>query len=643
VSVDKGVATSHPTEQNTEYIQTGYAPGTNPEILAENPEATIVAQIRERYRVGRQANNQCFDRLQNIDLYTGKKKVQVSGTKTQPKVDINIIKTAVDIITSILNDTPCDILSQARTPDDEIRSIVWQKIIDFVIEQNMMDYKRPQMTKYFLLLGTGTYKVVDGGNGYPEIRVVNSSRIVVDPVATNYDEIRWVTELTIHNKAELQQKYPHYLLNASQGVETGQFPELSRMNSAEFQFARGLEVVYEHWDCITKRRYLSTDWQVLEGMGDEGIHGYPYDHPYVFGPCSIIPNQLFGDDIVTNSAPIQEELNTIYKRISQNIGLHGNPQKVFNADIVDPETMSNEPGLSIPVRGPVELRQTVAYLEPFQISPALYQFVDKMEWFFNTQMNLSDVVLGRAVINSSLPAGRAIEDLQKSAMTRPRDMINNLRMMYTALGKKIVALAYKIMDKEIEMKITGKDLNTISLAMSKNDTEAIKQMNQVGVKSPKEIEAGLKANHLDAGIVESRSHSDTYYMRINPRQAGDPSVFDIKVKAGSDTPQDKLDMAQEAKELFMAGKLSPKAYFELRGFPNYETLLPEMADWQQFQQWKQMQMQIQKQKQQQAINVQVNPKEAQNGTTGQRAESPAPPAPAHFVPDAMQGNQPGGQ
>ena len=200
-----------------------------------------------------------------------------SDLKQQPRVNINIIKTAVDIIVSVLNDTPCDILCSARTPDDEVRAIVWQKIMDHVIEQNMMDYKRPQMEKFFLLLGTGVYKVVDGGQKMPEIRVVNSSRVVVDPVATNYDEIRWVVEATIHNKSELQEKYPQYMLNASQGVEVVQFPELSTMNAAEYRYERGLEVVYEMWDCTTKMRYVSTDWQIL----DKGENEYPFDHPYV--------------------------------------------------------------------------------------------------------------------------------------------------------------------------------------------------------------------------------------------------------------------------------------------------------------------------------------------------------------------------
>ena len=135
-------------------------------ILYDSPDTMIVSQIRERYRIGLMSNNQAYDRIDNLEIYAGRKRVTVQGTKTQPKVNINIIKTAVDIIASVLNDAPSDIECYANTPDDEVRAIIWQKIMDHIVEQNTMDYKNPQMKKFLLCMGTGVFKVV-AGNGIP--------------------------------------------------------------------------------------------------------------------------------------------------------------------------------------------------------------------------------------------------------------------------------------------------------------------------------------------------------------------------------------------------------------------------------------------------------------------------------------------
>lgn len=563
----------------------------------------VVDLVIDRYNVSRNGVNSCEHTRDNINAYLNVAGAKLGhGARNDPQVVVNLLLVAVENIASLMSDTPVDVLVSARLPRYDLDAEIYQQVLSKGFEDNDIDTERRRHQKFMLFHGVAYWKLTqeeDRGTKKIKFESIDPTYIFIDPLAKRHQDIKYLTELHEFSKEELKKLYPKYNMG-DDGAETeDDNDDIAGFNSAEQEEGKETITVYEHW-CLegdkekypNGRRIVCTDAQLLE----DKPHEYSCGLNYVANPCYSLPDRIVGLDFIKDLKPLQEEISYLYKRVANIIKLISNGRIVLNgASGINKDKITNKDGEILEVKGAQDVRNAVNFVYPPTSGIGVFlELANKLEFLMNTISGIQDVMQGRGQITSNIPSGKSIEEMQQAAQNRLREMIRNYKSGISMLGEKYAQLVHQTGDVPQIVKLSGVEAEKVKAIMERERNEMIEDIKAAGGRTPEDYEIGADAYEEDRGIkLRGESGSDRYVQYTGDR-LGDPLEFRIKVKAGTDLPKSKLDIAAEARLLFASGKIDLGTYLKLTDFPMREEILEKSPEWQAFQQFVQMQQEAAK-------------------------------------------------
>lgn len=556
-----------------------------------------VTRVRERYIAAQNSRNSCADRMNNMSkfLYApGTSGYVTPSDSVTPDATINMYIVAVEQLIALLNDTPMSITTVPKKPDVDFDALVYQQVINWVLSRNRIDMMRPIVEKNSAIYGTGVIKLIPDPVLGIKMKNIDPRRIVIDPIAYgDIDEAMYVIEAIPYTREELQRLYPKKTIISSSDsgiTHAADLDIITQYNAGELAHGhKEVITVYEHWS--PSGRLVTTDFQVLE---EESKNDWPFYYPYVLLPWYVLPDRLFGRDIITDTEKVLNTLNRMYQNLDVILAKTANPQRIVSTNAgINTDKLTNEPGLTIrttlsDVRGAINWAPTA------QVQREYFDYIQRLEYYLTMLFGTQDILMGRATINSNIPSGRSLEELSNAAQTRLREVFRNVKSMYTSLGRKIIALIPLVFGDEDIVRITGSDIEMVEQALKREAIRVGIEVSKAGAQTPEEIQKGVTLYQQEKGRNLDGDGS-VAYMKFVGSKLADPAEFDIDVNGGLDIPKTKMDMVGQIKELFMAGKVDLETYLDIAEVPQKDKIIKRNAEMQEFIQWKAMQAQAAKQ------------------------------------------------
>jgi hypothetical protein len=565
----------------------------------------LINEIQDRFEAAKIGPNSCWNEQDSIDEYMkgGSRKAVGNGVKAQPELNVDLILVAVEGQSAILNDSPVDILVTPRTPQYELDATIYQQVVNHTLYANQWERLRDQVQKYALINKVGIIKlrvVQKGSDNRIKLEAVNPRYIYLDPTATTQEDADYCIEVVRMSRKDLEKKYPKANLGSADIVQPDEF--LQDFNSGEDDKDSEKVHCYEYWKMDEDKakypygRYvLATDTDILE----DRPNAYPCGLPYVFASCYSVPDRVYGRGSFQSLKSLQDEIGMLYRRMSNITKIAANPTLMLSTlSGLDYKQVTNKDGAVLPVALP-DVRSAMAWEYGPGVSPAMMGYADKLQYMFDTISGFHDVLQGRAVINSNVPSGKSIDELQAASQTRIRQMMRNIKSAVGILGQKIIAIVNDSYDTEDVVRITGSDVESVKQVLERNYREALNAMAQAGAVSEEEFQTGLAIYFREKGIRAEKTGSEMF-LHYHGTRLGDPNDVQLKVTAGTDIPKNKLDVAAAAQQLMAGGLLDPQTYMEAIDFPLRDKALQRNQMWQAFQQFMAQQQQVQAQTQGQA-------------------------------------------
>jgi cell fate (sporulation/competence/biofilm development) regulator YlbF (YheA/YmcA/DUF963 family) len=346
------------------------------------------------------------------------------------------------------------------------------------------------------------------------------------------------------------------------------------------------------WDGYKNGRYVvCTDDALLEDVEWE----YNCGIPEVFIPCVSLSDRTYGLDLMRFITPVCDELNILWKRLAVMIKKCANPQKLVSSLAgIDVDNISNADGQVHEVKNAMDVRGTMAWETPVQITESIYAFIEMLQRLFQMLAGLEDISMGHANIKSTMPSGISLERLMQGVQTRLREMVRNRNDGWRELGEKIAYLGRQYVPAGFMIRITGMAADEISAVWEREKNMAAALTASAGAMTKEEIDRGVNLYLKGKGAKLTRNGNDAF-LEIDPSKLEDPSKFDIKVSAGLSVPTNPIDIAAVTKEMHLAGEVDLETYLESINHPRKDTILARSAAWRAFKQFMGMQEQLMKQ------------------------------------------------
>jgi hypothetical protein len=288
----------------------------------------------------------------------------------------------------------------------------------------------------------------------------------------------------------------------------------------------------------------------------------PYDDgriPYQRLLNYVLPREFWGLSEVEQLEGPQKIFNKVFSFALDVLTLMGNPVWIVDQESgVDPETITNRPGLVVEKTSAGEVRRE----EGVQLQPYVMQLADKVAEWIDSMAGSQDV--SRGAQPTGVTAASAINALQEASHTRIR-------------------LKSKLMDAYLQ------DVGQAWLSrvfQFRTAPEVYRLTNQEG--ATKYFRAYIENVEKPDGSKGRMVHMQPYSQDETGRQTGqyDPTQeqvyeqrgdFDVKVSTGSSLPFNKAEKEGKLLKFFELGIIDEEEVLKGAEYPNYQSVLARMA------------------------------------------------------------------
>lgn len=188
--------------------------------------------------------------------------------------------------------------------------------------------------------------------------------------------------------------------------------------------------------------------------------GYPYAHgKYPFSKMDHIPTgRFYADSSIKYLIPLQKEYNRTRSQIIESKNRMGKPQRYYQKGSIDPNKVTSEPGLMIPVMPGMEYPKDTA---PVEIPSYVLQELDR------TLRDMGDIS-GQEITPNNTPPGveaaSAIAYLQEQNDSKLYHTVASIEDAVSKIGKQTLALIQQFWAPERIIQVVSKN-NTMETSL----------------------------------------------------------------------------------------------------------------------------------------------------------------------------------
>lgn len=295
----------------------------------------------------------------------------------------------------------------------------------------------------------------------------------------------------------------------------------------------------------------------------DGHNGYMKDGeciPYEDGEFPIArlvnysyPNEYWGENEVTHSRGPQKVINYVWSHTLDQMKMGSNPITIIGSTSgVDPDNVSNEPGLKILANDVNQVRR-----EPgLPISGGMQFIMDQARSSLDMVYGLTDVMKG--AVDPAVGSGVLFDGYAEAAQVRPRLKNRNLDQFLVRVGRLMESRYLQFYTVPRVFRITNEE------------------------GWPEHVEFYISQDDKGNKIANvTRTVSDPNNPQVPPQtlptqQMPIKGMPDIEVLSGSSLPFAKALKNKTAIEYFNAGLIDQEAALEAIDWPNYSSMLERM-------------------------------------------------------------------
>lgn len=299
-----------------------------------------------------------FDSIkQNDEYWRGRQNEAESDT--DPASSVNIVHPTIEGQVSLLVEQNLSVTALPVTPSDKPAAEKATAILEFIKSRNKMPRVIERHERRREKYGWGVLRVIFapkalGGMGLPVIECVANHNVLIDPCITDplklqeaefviervVKSIYWARETYGEKADEIQENYYPYgdLDVFGEDQRDGDNPKYVHL------------LVWTKKDGKLRLVEMSSDGVILSDSGDQESFYAAARYPYFITPLYETEGSLYGMGDAELLAPLQDLINDLDDQIRLNARLTGNPQRLIETSSgIDLDSLTNEPGLNIPV------------------------------------------------------------------------------------------------------------------------------------------------------------------------------------------------------------------------------------------------------------------------------------------------------
>jgi len=230
----------------------------------------------------------------------------------------------------------------------------------------------------------------------------------------------WIDDMTI------EELTPDYIVTLDGEGQPQEYDEsiATQMleQGIEFEIIAAKDLPKMGYEDGTRHRRKYPNGRIITTAGDVLLRDKPspYKHgrsPYVRFFRYPVPDRGYFYSEIDQIIPLQMELDKRKSQIVDLLNITANPPMLVNiASGIQPNKMTNEPGLIIPVN--MDVDRAAKWLQSPNVPSAAFAQVETISQDIDTVSGVHDITQGRRP--TGITAAAAIETLQEAAQTRPR-------------------------------------------------------------------------------------------------------------------------------------------------------------------------------------------------------------------------------
>ncbi len=303
--------------------------------------------------------------------------------------------------------------------------------------------------------------------------------ILVDPEATDPENLRWIAQKVIRDLAEVRVD-ERYKVSARRKVKAD--ATIERDKDSADTWRRSTQavdivedtdriVIWEFYDLVRKEMmvFASTGEQFLI---DPTPIEYASGHPYEFLFNYEVPDQFWSLGDLEAIEPLQNELNETRSQMvtARDLDI---PKFFYRRDGLEPDAIaalrSKIPWTGVPVDGDTPFNELIAEVPRPTASPQLYQHSDQITNDVDLVTGVSEYQRGELPETRRTATEASI--IQDAANARASDKLAQVEDFISAVAKRVLQLAQAYMTGEQAARATGKANAQVLWTFSADDIE----------------------------------------------------------------------------------------------------------------------------------------------------------------------------
>lgn len=416
--------------------------------------------------------------------------------------------------------------------------------------------------------------------------------IYPDPLAKCIDECEYIFERERISKSKLIDKYPEFYeeiidQSGDAGNPIGEESQPDEI-SGNFMMSDAVYIWHCYFKDLSMLELADDSKELTEKSLKKRIRKYPYGRcvvlygdivledyalkcgfPYIATPLMSVPDEFFGQSLITPMKDAQEELNANKSMVIDNLKSNVNPIWVATEGVIDVDSIVPMPNTVILLRD--KQRDMFERLPGIQLPAEVFQMIQSTRQEIMASAGVNDATFGMGA-QSARPG--TVKSNFNASITRIREFLRGSHRAVEDIGRKIIKLLQvyvpvntqvslanrddAILDfsdssiiedvlKGIENPAITKNLNVVKVILNEPNPDFKAQLTQLIQAGQADIaipEEELKQIVLSKGILEFkndiREGSYDYLVSSHPFTVQDPDqlmeLLTILLQYGSADP-----------------------------------------------------------------------------------------------------------
>ena len=455
--------------------------------MASTRQKDVLAMLNDRYERSAKAQQDVFEEFEQARLfYRGDQWIYYNnGWRTAPiprwrvRLTVNKLIPMVDLLVSTATRVRPIITARPRTDDEDDRrsAKVGEMLLRYYWDLLDFDVNEIRKLKYVFVEGN-VFQVVDWDHEQqrPRVDLVPPYSFGVEPGAVTLEDAGWamVTELSRIDELELRYNQKIERTDLKEDLKRAYVPVLlDRQEEVDLEERTVFQRYYERPSRKHPRGRLVTragntvvaeDDLPVEDP-DSGAPQFPIVH---FKGIELL-GEFWATSPVSQSIPLQQEVNRSRSQLIENRNLCGRPQLLAAQNSIEEDSYTNEPGAII-WWDPVLARQVEPhYMNPPQVPGWVMNIMATAEQDMYDLVGRHEVSQGQM---SNVSSGRQAAILRQADDSRWAPMIRQYQHGLKKLGQLLLQFAQKNLSGDQVLNIVGRGRESEVFYFSSNSISA---------------------------------------------------------------------------------------------------------------------------------------------------------------------------